>query len=197
MINANISEGIKWGPFTLRIPFIHMKFRAGEFLQGLVISGATAFAAAPMAMKLGLSFEEAVALSFIAGTLISAGPIIFGEPMAPGWVTPAVPIVLGALAAAGYYGAGPCVEGVCQYNPDAWRFLAAMCIEFSILILLLGITGFGKVLVERIPRGLKAGIILGAALAAFYQVFYEDFAAYEAQPINDSSNCTLCNHNFF
>ena len=60
MSNTNISEGIKWGPFTLRIPFIHMKFRAGEFLQGLVISGATAFAAAPMAMKLGLSFEEAV-----------------------------------------------------------------------------------------------------------------------------------------
>ncbi len=192
MSNTNISEGIKWGPFTLRIPFIHMKFRAGEFLQGLVISGATAFAAAPMAMKLGLSFEEAVALSFIAGTLISAGPIIFGEPMAPGWVTPAVPIVLVALAAAGYYGAGPCVEGVCQYNPDAWRFLAAMCIEFSILILLLGITGFGKVLVERIPRGLKAGIILGAALAAFYQVFYEDFASYEAQPISMTVAIVLC-----
>ena len=35
------SNGIKWGPFTLRIPFIHIKFRAPEFLQGLVISGAT------------------------------------------------------------------------------------------------------------------------------------------------------------
>ena len=41
------SAGIKWGPFTLRIPFIHIQFRAPEFLQGLVISGATAFAAAP------------------------------------------------------------------------------------------------------------------------------------------------------
>ena len=86
-INTTQSNGIKWGPFTLRIPFIHIKFRAPEFLQGLVISGATAFAAAPLAMKLGLSFEEAVALSMVAGTFISAGPIIFGEPMAPGWVT--------------------------------------------------------------------------------------------------------------
>ena len=88
-MNNSISNGIKWGPFTLRIPFIHIKFRGGEFLQGLVISGATAFAAAPLGMQLGLTFEEAVALSLIAGTLISAGPIIFGEPMAPGWVTPA------------------------------------------------------------------------------------------------------------
>ena len=83
------------------------KISSPEFLQGLVISGATAFAAAPLAMKLGLTFEEAVALSMVAGTFISAGPIIFGEPMAPGWVTPAVPIVMGALAAAGYYGFQP------------------------------------------------------------------------------------------
>ena len=123
-ITTSKNNGIKWGPFTLRIPFIHIKFRAPEFLQGLVISGATAFAAAPLAMKLGLTFEEAVALSMVAGTFISAGPIIFGEPMAPGWVTPAVPIVMGALAAAGYYGvptegASVCVDGVCSYNPES------------------------------------------------------------------------------
>ena len=99
-------SGIKWGPFTMRIPFIHIKFRAPEFLQGLVISGATAFAAAPLAMKLGLTFEEAIALSMVAGIFISSGPLIFGEPMAPCWVTPAVPKVMGALAAAGLYGAG-------------------------------------------------------------------------------------------
>ena len=48
------SNGIKWGPFTLRIPFIHMKLLPGEFLQGLVISGATALAAAPVGMALSL-----------------------------------------------------------------------------------------------------------------------------------------------
>ena len=65
-INTTKSNGIKWGPFTLRIPFIHIKFRTAEFLQGLVISGATAFAAAPLAMRLGLSFDEAIALSMVA-----------------------------------------------------------------------------------------------------------------------------------
>ena len=48
------SKGIKWGPFTLRIPFIHLNLRAGEFFQGMVISGATAFAAVPIAMGLSL-----------------------------------------------------------------------------------------------------------------------------------------------
>ena len=47
--------GIKWGPFTLKIPFIHIKFLTAEFLQGMVISGATAFAGAPVVMALGLS----------------------------------------------------------------------------------------------------------------------------------------------
>jgi len=196
-ISATQSNGIKWGPFTLRIPFIHIKLRVPEFLQGLVISGATAFAAAPLAMKLGLNFEEAVALSMVAGIFISSGPLIFGEPMAPGWVTPAVPIVMGALAAAGYYGvptegADICVDGVCRYNPEAFQFMAAMCFEFTALILILGLTGWGKLLVEKIPNGLKAGIILGAALAAFYQVFYEDFDAYLVQPVSMTVAIILC-----
>ena len=55
-------NGIKWGPFRLRIPFIHIKFRTAEFLQGMIISGATAFAGIPIAMGMGLSFEEGVAL---------------------------------------------------------------------------------------------------------------------------------------
>ena len=63
-------SGIKWGPFRLRIPFVHMKFLTGEFLQGLIISGATALAGAPVVMALGLSFEQAVACCFIASILI-------------------------------------------------------------------------------------------------------------------------------
>ena len=103
-MNTQITKtGIKWGLFTFRIPFVHFKFRAGEFLQGLVISGSTAFAAVPIAMGLGLTFEEGVALSLVAGFLIGAGPIFFGEPMAPGWVTPAVPIVIAAFATKGQF----------------------------------------------------------------------------------------------
>ena len=182
--NTTTSKGLKWGPFTLRIPFLHLRFRAGEFFQGMVISGATAFAAVPIAMGLGLTFEEGVALSFIAGTLIGAGPIFFGEPMAPGWVTPAVPIVIAAFAAKGQF------NGV--YDPAVFQFMAAMCIEFTLLLFIMGITGWGKKLIEIIPNGLKAGIILGAALAAFYQVFVTDLDKLMIQPISMGLAISLC-----
>lgn len=178
------NNGIKWGPFTLRIPFIHSKFRTGEFLQGLVISGATAFGAVPIAMGLGLTFEEGVALSFVAGTLIASGPILFGEPMAPGWVTPAIPIVIAAFATKGQF------NGV--YQVETFQFMAALCIEFTLLLFILGITGWGKKLVEIIPNGLKAGIILGAALAAFYQVFVTDMDKLAIQPISMTVAIALC-----
>ena len=117
--------------------------------------------------------------------------------MAPGWVTPAVPIVMGALAAAGYYGVPTdgsdiCVDGVCKYNPEAFQFMAAMCFEFTALILVLGLTGWCKLLVQKITYGLIGGIILGAALAAFYQVFYEDFDSYLLQPISMTVAIVLC-----
>jgi len=183
-MNTTTSKGISWGPFTLRIPFIHIKFRAGEFFQGMVISGATAFAAVPVAMGLGLSFEEGVALSFVAGTLIASGPIFFGEPMAPGWITPALPIVIAAFATKGQF------NGV--YDPATFQFMAAMCIEFTLLVFILGSTGWGKKLIQIIPNGLKAGIILGAALAAFYQVFITDMDKLMLQPISMAVAIILC-----
>jgi len=183
-MNTTTSKGISWGPFTLRIPFIHIKFRAGEFFQGMVISGATAFAAVPVAMGLGLSFEEGVALSFVAGTLIASGPIFFGEPMAPGWITPALPIVIAAFATKGQF------NGV--YDPATFQFMAAICIEFTLLVFILGSTGWGKKLIQIIPNGLKAGIILGAALAAFYQVFITDMDKLMLQPISMAVAIILC-----
>ena len=183
-MNTTTNKGISWGPFTLRIPFIHIKFRAGEFFQGMVISGATAFAAVPVAIGLGLSFEEGVALSFVAGTLIASGPIFFGEPMAPGWITPALPIVIAAFATKGQF------NGV--YDPAVFQFMAAMCIEFTLLVFILGSTGWGKKLIQIIPNGLKAGIILGAALAAFYQVFVTDMDKLMLQPISMAVAIILC-----
>ena len=178
-------NGIKWGPFVLRIPFIHMKFLTGEFLQGLVISGATALAAAPIAMAFGLSFEEAIACCFIASILITSGPIIFGEPLAPGWVTPALPLVLAFFMSKGLF------DGT--YRVETFQYMAAMCIEFTAIILFLGLTGLGKVIIEKIPNALKSGIILGAAVAAFYQIFFSDYERYIGDaPISMITALLIC-----
>ncbi len=184
-MNNNKINGIKWGPFVLRIPFIHMKFLTGEFLQGLVISGATALAAAPIAMAFGLSFEEAIACCFIASILITSGPIIFGEPLAPGWVTPALPLVLAFFMSKGLF------DGT--YRIETFQYMAAMCIEFTAIILFLGLTGLGKVIIEKIPNALKSGIILGAAVAAFYQIFFSDYERYIGDaPISMITALLIC-----
>ena len=172
MNSENINNnGIKWGPFRLRIPFFHIKLLPSEFAQGLIISGATALAGAPVVEALGLTFMQAVAVCFIASFLITSSPLIFGEPMAAGWVTPALPLVIAFFISKGLFSG--------EYNDGlGFKYMAAMCIEFTVLILFLGLTGLGKIIIEKIPNALKSGIILGAAIAAFYQIFFSEYDRY-------------------
>ncbi len=188
MNNTSQNKGLKWGPFVARIPFIHIRFRAAEFFQGMVISGATAFAGIPIVMGMGLTFEEGVAVSLVAGTLIAAGPILFGVPFAPGWVTPAYPIVIGVFATMGYYS-----PVGAEYQVETFQFMAALSIEFTLLVAFLGVTGLSSKIVNNIPNTLKSGIILGAAIAAFYQVFFKEFdSKYMEQPVAMTVALVIC-----
>jgi hypothetical protein len=45
---GEIQPGIKWGPFVLRIPFIHTRFALPEMLQGICVAGATGLALVPI-----------------------------------------------------------------------------------------------------------------------------------------------------
>ena len=188
MNNKPHNKGLRWGPFVARIPFIHIRFRAAEFFQGMVISGATAFAGIPIVMGMGLTFEEGVAVSLVAGTLIAAGPILFGVPFAPGWVTPAYPIVIGVFATMGYYS-----PVGAEYQVETFQFMAALSIEFTLLVAFLGVTGLSSKIVNNIPNTLKSGIILGAAIAAFYQVFFKEFdSKYMEQPVAMTIALAIC-----
>ena len=154
----------------------------------MVISGATAFAGIPIVMGMGLTFEEGVAVSLVAGTLIAAGPILFGVPFAPGWVTPAYPIVIGVFATMGYYS-----PVGAEYQIETFQFMAALSIEFTLLVAFLGITGLSSKIVNNIPNTLKSGIILGAAVAAFYQVFFKEFdSKYMEQPVAMTIALAIC-----
>ena len=102
--DGEVQPGIPWGPFTLRIPFVHTGFELSEFLQGLLVAAATGLALVPvMTSAFGLTFEEAVLMSCFSSILVSSGPIVFGEPFAPGWITPALPLVLGFVLAPGNF----------------------------------------------------------------------------------------------
>lgn len=180
---GDIQPGIKWGPFVLRIPFIHMRFALPEFLQGICVAGATGLALVPiMTSAFGLSFEEAVTMAMFHTMLISAGWFIFGDPLAPGWLTPALPFIFAFVLGSG------------SSPAEQFQLMTALSLNFAALLIILGVTGFGSKLVAWVPNVLKGGIILGAAVAAFLRIFDQNDAAsaLNATPIAAIAALALC-----
>jgi len=173
--------GIKWWIFTTRIPFYHTRVEWSDLLQGMFVAGATGLAIVPILQHLlGLTFEEAVACVFIQALILCTAPIIFGEPFAPGMVTPALPLVL--MAFGGY-----------ETYDERWQFLAASAMCLSGIMFILGITGMGTRFIKWLPDALKGGIILGAAIAALKRVFYDDADTYlHVQPITTIAALAVC-----
>jgi hypothetical protein len=159
--------GIKWGPFTARIPFIHTGVEWPEFFQGILVAAATGLALVPLLTSpyFGLTFDEAIIMSMISSFLISAGPLIFGEPFAAGWVTPALPLVLNVVLTDNF-----------PTPTEKFQVMTALSLDFAIILLVLGVTGLGKIIIEKMPLALKGAIIMGAAIAALKRVFFDDAA---------------------
>ncbi len=140
------------GPFKIRLPFVHYRWEMPETIQALVMF-VVGLAMIPLLEKyLGMPYEAALAFTFIAG-LGYILPALLGVPLVPGWITPAIPVVI--LFLNGY-----------EPGPDAIKALFALQIEVTLIFLILGITGWGTKLVQVIPNSLKSGIIIGAGIAA-------------------------------
>ncbi|WP_420590411.1 solute carrier family 23 protein [Bacterioplanoides sp.] len=140
------------GPFKIRLPFIHYRWEFPEMIQGFIMF-VVGLAMIPLLQKyLGMPYEAALAFTFIAG-LGYILPALLGVPMVPGWITPAIPVVL--LFLGGY-----------EPGPEAIKAMFALQIEVTLIFLILGLTGWGSKLVNVIPNSLKSGIIIGAGIAA-------------------------------
>ncbi|MDK2777427.1 MAG: xanthine/uracil/vitamin C permease [Pseudomonadota bacterium] len=140
------------GPFKIRLPFVHYRWEMPETIQALVMF-VVGLAMIPLLEKyLGMPYEAALAFTFIAG-LGYILPALLGVPLVPGWITPAIPVVI--LFLNGY-----------EPGPDAIKALFALQIEVTLIFLILGVTGWGSKLVQVIPNSLKSGIIIGAGIAA-------------------------------
>ena len=67
------TQGYKWGIFTARVPFLHMRIEVRELVQGLIVSLSTGMALVPLLMSgFGLTFEEAVTISMIHTMLVTS-----------------------------------------------------------------------------------------------------------------------------
>lgn len=141
-----------FGPFKVRLPLVHYRWETPEMIQGFIMF-VVGLAMIPLLQKyLGMPYEAALAFTFVAGFLYVI-PVMLGVPLVPGWITPAIPVVL--LYLKGF-----------EPGPDAIAALFALQLEVAIIFLFLGMTGLGSKLVKVIPNSLKSGIIIGAGIAA-------------------------------
>jgi len=102
----------------------------------------------------GLPFEVAWFVMVFQVFFVWSQTFLFGDPYAPGWITPALPLVLMFLAAF-------------QPGPDAVMAMTAVMLLVGLVFLFFGVTGLGQRFISWVPPSIKSGIILGAALAAF------------------------------
>lgn len=140
------------GPFKIRLPFVHYRWENVECLQALILF-VVSLAMIPLLQKyLGLPYEVALAYVFVCGVGFML-PALLGVPFVPGWITPAIPVVLIYLS---QFEAGP----------EAIRALVALQLLVAFIFLFLGITKMGSKVIKNVPDSIKAGILIGAGIAA-------------------------------
>lgn len=110
-----------------------------------------------MVNLLGMPFEVALAVILINGLLYLTHHLL-GAPVLPGWITPAIPLVM----------------AYCETFPEGEERIHAL-ISFQILpgifSMALGITGLAKRVITAIPAATKAGALMGAGIAAVQRIF--------------------------
>lgn len=152
--------GIRWGQFTTRIPGIHVDFSLPEIIQGGLLTTATGGVVAALTMKFfQVPFEVAWAVVLIQLFWLWVVPtVICGEPYAPGWITPALPLVMAFL-------------GTFEAGIPAIHAMIAVTACVSAIFLFFAITGLGNKFFQWVPVELRAAIIFGGAIAAFTSEF--------------------------
>lgn len=173
---ANINNGnspheapyIRLWKFKMRFPGIHYKFEPADYVQGLLM-GAVCLSIIPILTgTLGMPFEVAIAIVILNGFFYLWHSWL-GDPVVPGWVTPAIPLLIAYVAS---FPAGP----------ERMHALIAFQMVLGAWCLFLGITGLSKKVIYAIPHAIKAGVILGAGILAINLVFTKG-GKFEALPI--------------
>lgn len=144
------------GPFKLRVPFVHYRFEWPDYVQGLLMC-AVDLAAIPLLMELlGMPFEAALAVVILNGLFYLTHHLL-GDPVVPGWITPAIPLIMI------YVSAFPEDQKV--------HALIAFQLTLGLLSIILGMTGLASKVVRFVPSAIKSGVILGAGIIAVITIF--------------------------
>ncbi|WP_339702763.1 hypothetical protein [uncultured Marixanthomonas sp.] len=158
-VNGEEAPFIPLGPFKLRLPFIHYRFELPDFFQGLLMCAVDLAAIPLMVDLLDMPFEAAIAIVMLNGLLYLTHHLL-GDPVVPGWITPAIPLLIAYVE-------------LFPVGPDRVHALISFQMTLGILAVVLGSTRLASKVVQIIPQAIKSGVILGAGIAAIMVVFKE------------------------
>ncbi len=176
---GGVQPFIKLGPFNLRLPLIHHEWSWTEMLAAFFLGVACLGAGTATTMTtygldeasniaaLGLTENGAFLMSLTFGILNAICyylPSLLGDPVVPGWITPALPLTLSYL---GQWELPNYATG----NVDRIYAMIALQMLVALFFLVMGATGIGRKLVDIVPMSIKAGIVLGAGITAAINVF--------------------------
>ncbi len=163
------------GIFQIRIPFIHVTPTIPEAIQAVCYSVLCFGSITTVMSSTGASEEAAFAAAWFAVLLYGLG-YLAGDATVHGWITPAIPMVMIYV----------------QSFPDELKIqaLGALQLTLAALFLFMGITGLAKRIVVLVPQGIKAGILLGSAMAAIYGEFVEN-GRFHQMPITSTAALVL------
>lgn len=143
---------IPLGIFKFRLPFIHYGVEMPEIIQAIFMF-VTGLAGTQFLQDMfNIPFEIALTIVLFHEITYCIHQL-FGDPIVAGWITPAIPLTVAFLSK---YAMG--VERI--------EALIALQVTVGIMFLLLGTTGLAKRILDVMPGSIKAGIVLGAAVAA-------------------------------
>jgi hypothetical protein len=140
------------GPFKVRLPFIHYRWEMAEMLQALIMFVVSMSMIPLLEQYVGVPYDVALCFVVVCGIGYLL-PALLGVAYVPGWITPAIPMVLVFL-------------GNFEPGPEAIRALFALQFLVFLIFFILGVTGLGRALVRFVPTSLQAGIIIGAGIAS-------------------------------
>lgn len=140
------------GSYKLRLPFIHYRLEIPELIQGVVLFTAGLGMIEIMTSVMGISYEAALTITILNQFLMMI-PSTFGVPMISGFITPLVPLIVVFL-------------GNYEPGPEAVQAVIAVQIVLTLIYLLFGLTNLGEKLIISLPASLKAGVLIGAGIAA-------------------------------
>ena len=148
--NGKEQPFIPAGPFKIRIPFIHYRWEISECLQAILMC-ATCLGAIPVLQELlGVPYE-------VNGFFYNLHSLL-GDPVVPGWITPAIPLVTAFLT-------------LTEQGPERVQTMIALQLVVGLIFLFMGITGLASKIIGAIPNAIKSGILLGAGFSAIMGEF--------------------------